>query len=596
MVMDFETTEITHISENFKNFNLHGRSTAEIGVGSSSGGGLPEEYRFFQDWVDPSIVEKLREVPIGHSLFLPGLFQAKSLRLPFELDLALQSPELMSRSQGVSLTQGVRSERSPSMMRHQSNFDAIVHHVREEDDPQGGRLLGRSRLIVEWLPGLPVSKQPTRGWSLFKDLNEKEAMDRLLEMISPIIPFDRGMIYQFESDGSGTVVAEKLCPSANVKDSPAGRGTSRNNDDALEGSSMDSNCGDAHGLESFLGLRYPATDIPRIVRALYLKYPMRYIADARLPEARVMRVSSSSSVHEEQKSYPFNASPQGASGYGASKARVIFKELDLSPCLCRGVSPYHIRYLNNMGVPSSTSFAIVLGGKLWGLVSLHRYCSGTISYEAFLRVQELVKIFTNHLRTCEVFYQMSFWDQGRLELDDWVKNLALPVIEHGKIVSSPVLQYFGSQEFAFYDGMRWKKFGTQVSDSALINFCKGMRSQTVNGYVETDCLNIEFPELSGFLTDYAGISLMWCTDLTHRSDYFLIFLKRELKKLVTWGSQTTFPEVTQSLEEGVDFDRVSPSTSFGRWQKMMSHHSEPWSRESRFLGRSLITTMIRCLP
>lgn len=57
--------------------------------------------------------------------------------------------------------------------------------------------------------------------------------------------FDRVMVYRFEEDDSGTVIAEAA----------------------------------RTGLETFLGLRYPASDIPKQARALYVKSPLRLIAD-----------------------------------------------------------------------------------------------------------------------------------------------------------------------------------------------------------------------------------------------------------------------------------------------------------------------------
>ena len=120
--------------------------------------------------------------------------------------------------------------------------------------------------------------------------------------------FDRVMIYQFQEDASGEVVAE----------------SARN------------------GLPSYLGLRYPAGDIPAQARALYERNILRIIVDVDAVPAAITPALS----------------PEGA-------------PLDLSMSVLRSVSPIHLEYLRNMGVRSSMSISILRGGRLWGLIACH---------------------------------------------------------------------------------------------------------------------------------------------------------------------------------------------------------------------------------
>ncbi|WP_431469734.1 HWE histidine kinase domain-containing protein [Sphingosinithalassobacter sp. LHW66-3] len=122
--------------------------------------------------------------------------------------------------------------------------------------------------------------------------------------------FDRVMVYQFDRDGSGIVVAEAA----------------------------------RSGIGSFLDLRYPASDIPAQARKLYLRTPFRLIADV---EAKPVPI-----VPERDET-------------GAP--------LDLSLSVLRSVSPIHIEYLKNMGVGASMSISIIVEGKLWGLFACHHY-------------------------------------------------------------------------------------------------------------------------------------------------------------------------------------------------------------------------------
>jgi light-regulated signal transduction histidine kinase (bacteriophytochrome)/CheY-like chemotaxis protein len=122
-----------------------------------------------------------------------------------------------------------------------------------------------------------------------------------------ITGFDRAMIYRFQDDGVGEVVAEAAISPANP----------------------------------LLGLHYPASDIPVQARALYLRNPFRIIADVHAATVAIL--------------------PQSAS----------VRPLDLSLAVTRAVSPMHIEYLRNMGVGASLSVSIIVEGRLWGLIACH---------------------------------------------------------------------------------------------------------------------------------------------------------------------------------------------------------------------------------
>src|SRR6476646_1161515 len=133
-----------------------------------------------------------------------------------------------------------------------------------------------------------------------------------------VTDFDRVMIYRFDQDGSGEVIAESA----------------------------------RAGLEPYLGLHYPASDIPRQARILYQRNWLRIIADI---NARAAALEST-----------------------ATHSAAL---LDLSMSVLRSVSPIHIEYLRNMGVGASMSVSILRDGKLWGLFACHHYSPHYISFE-----------------------------------------------------------------------------------------------------------------------------------------------------------------------------------------------------------------------
>lgn len=129
--------------------------------------------------------------------------------------------------------------------------------------------------------------------------------------------FDRVMVYRFEGDGAGEVIAESI-----------------------------------NGMvDSFKGLHFPASDIPAQARRLYTRNLLRIITDVDDPTVPIVPA----------------AGPNG-------------DPLDLSMSGLRAVSPIHIEYLRNMGVKASMSVSIMRRGKLWGLMACHHYSPLRLSY------------------------------------------------------------------------------------------------------------------------------------------------------------------------------------------------------------------------
>lgn len=130
--------------------------------------------------------------------------------------------------------------------------------------------------------------------------------------------FDRVMVYRFDPDGSGVVVAESA----------------------------------RAGIGSFLDLRYPASDIPQQARKLYIRTPFRIIADVDAAPVAIL-------PRRDETGAP----------------------IDLSLSVLRSVSPIHIEYLKNMGVAASMSISIIVEGQLWGLFACHHYAPRRPSFE-----------------------------------------------------------------------------------------------------------------------------------------------------------------------------------------------------------------------
>ncbi len=187
-------------------------------------------------------------------------------------------------------------------------FDAILHR-----EP-GGVLLVELEIAYGVRPfAFPNTYQAVRG--SVEELNRAASLTELYDVtaraVRELTGFDRVMVYRYDADYNGEVVAE-----AKRED-----------------------------LNSFLGLHYPSTDIPAQARALYEKNWLRLISDVGYTPAPLVP-----SIDPE---------------WG--------EPVDLTHATLRSVSPIHVEYLHNMGVHASMSISLLRHGKLWGLIACHHY-------------------------------------------------------------------------------------------------------------------------------------------------------------------------------------------------------------------------------
>jgi chemotaxis family two-component system sensor kinase Cph1 len=195
-----------------------------------------------------------------------------------------------------------------------TRFEAMLHH---SPGAEGRR---PPVLVVELEPfSGHASLTYTTTYEPVRDaltaLDRATSMAELYEVavtrVRELTGFDRVMLYHFDADYNGEVVAE-----AKRED-----------------------------LNAFRGLHYPASDIPPQARALYEKNWIRLISDIGYTPVPIVPTDD-----------PVTGQP-----------------LDLTYSTLRSVSPIHVEYLQNMGVGASMSISLLRDGRLWGLIACHHY-------------------------------------------------------------------------------------------------------------------------------------------------------------------------------------------------------------------------------
>ena len=207
-----------------------------------------------------------------------------------------------------------------------NRYGALIVSLRIRGQTRRFRLLpyrSGARVVAELEP---IHGQPER-W-LFGALADWQAdlagyttreglLGALTALVRELAGYDRVMVYQFDEDWNGSVVAESL----------------------------------ADGADSYLGHHFPASDIPAQVRRLYSIKRVRDIPDATAQAVPLVPASD----------------------------QLDDAPLDLSLGMLRAVAPIHVHYLANMGVVASMSIALHLDGRLWGLLACHASAPNLLS-------------------------------------------------------------------------------------------------------------------------------------------------------------------------------------------------------------------------
>ncbi|WP_118135017.1 HWE histidine kinase domain-containing protein [Oceanicella sp. SM1341] len=335
--------------------------------------------------------------------------------------------------------------------------------------------------------------------------------------------FDRVMFYRFLDDGTGEVIAEARAP----------------------------------GMESYMGLRYPASDIPRQARALYLRNTIRLIADS------------------SDEGVPIRPAvdPMG---------RII----DLSGSVLRSVSPIHLQYLRNMGVAASMSISIIVDGKLWGLVACHHRTPLVLSQVKRNAAQLFGQMFS-------LVLQSKLIDEERRH-DDQVRDLTA-AIARAASSEQPVTRMLLDCVADFMplleaDGVAVvvegavETRGSVPGTEEILSLARALNRTPAGQVYVTDHL----AGLSPAAAEHAGVaSGLLAIPVSRLPRDYILFFRRELPRKVTWAGNPDKP-ATAGLPGG----QLSPRESFAAWAEEVRGRSDEWSRAQRRIAGQLRVSLL----
>ena len=338
--------------------------------------------------------------------------------------------------------------------------------------------------------------------------DEQDMCDKAAKLIRDFLGYDRVMIYRFDENWNGAVVSE-----------------------ARESS-----------LESWLGLNYPATDIPQQARKLFLKQGVRIIADV-----------DDTSVKIQPPLSPVSDNP-----------------LDLSKSELRAVSPIHIEYLQNMKVGATLTAAIVYKDTLWGLVACHHYSPKFINYYKRLSAKFLTQVFATQLGLRTSNTNLQFVNRSNNVRSTLIEQMSKNWnIEEGLTnFDTTLLDLTDAKGAAILLEGNLTVIGITPSENQIFELKNWLIEQDIKEEVfYTKSLSQLYSKANDFKDVAAGLMFI---PISKGDQNALFWFKPERKETVHWAGN---PDKAVLSKTGED---LSPRKSFEKWMQEVDGQSEPW--------------------
>ncbi|CAB9505131.1 Phytochrome-like protein cph1 [Seminavis robusta] len=325
------------------------------------------------------------------------------------------------------------------------------------------------------------------------------------EVFNILGKFDRGLVYKFNDDSTGEVIYETMkegCPAS-----------------------------------SYMGMRFPAADIPLPARQLYIKNGLRYIEDVHAQNVPILHLNEGN--------------------------------VDLTNCRMRAVSKPHIMYLRNMGIQASMSIAILVEGRLWGLLAFHGYSGPfkpslhqriaceTINSMLSLKMETLIKKAASK-RVTQLSEKLVRWEQARsvaANLEESGKEI-LPILDADVMVvriqvpTKEEMDQVVIGEKSLVPGEKfWQSFENQQHRTMCSFVCRGEQEKW--GLADGDCP--------------AGV-------VYFRGALVQVMLGRGVRsKDVVWGGRPDEPKTRLN-------GHLCPRKSFEKYMERARLESRAWSK------------------
>jgi light-regulated signal transduction histidine kinase (bacteriophytochrome) len=334
-------------------------------------------------------------------------------------------------------------------------------------------------------------------------------LDQAVREVRVLTGFDRVMLYRFHPDWSGEVVAEDR----------------------------------ADYMPGFIGLHFPASDIPAQARDLYRSNPIRVIADVHYTPVPLL-----------------------------VSAEMADRPVDLSFAQLRSVSPLHIEYLQNMGVGASMSVSVLRGGELWGLIACHH--------------RGPMQVDNDRRQACRLLAQVLAWQLAVAEEASIALHSATVRAVQAKVLADTargrdhrdaiirhaddLLRLMDAGGFALVTLEAVTLVGATPTEQAVRALTKWLTTRDdTEANFETDRLSALYPSAEALTAVASGVLAV---PLSRPPRQMMLWFRPEVAQTIVWGGN---PRKPVELTPGGP-DRLTPRRSFAAWKESVHGRSRPW--------------------
>lgn len=367
--------------------------------------------------------------------------------------------------------------------------------------------------LIELEPAIPESGSDEPPLDVIDRANAEfgrsddivDLSDRAARLIAEITGFDRVMVYRFLDDDSGKVVAEH----------------------------------NAADMDGFLNHHFPASDIPKQARALYVRNRVRVIPDVDYVPAPIR-----------------SADP-------------AIVDIDLSDVGMRAVSPIHIQYLHNMGVAASASVSIVKDGLLWGLIACHHREPRNLTYVQRKTCELVAAAFGQRVRAQE---EASDYRE-RLRMRAAEDAIATRLIQEGDpdtiaaAIAPDLQRMMDADGFALIRGVSIHRSGHTPDGADIQEVANWTRRQGISP-LHTATLPARFEPANAYRELASGVLAIV---LPGDVPLVLMWFRAEELQTVQWAGN---PHKAVTVAPG---EKLTPRASFEAWSEDIRGRSRAWS-------------------
>ncbi|MBK5438764.1 GAF domain-containing protein [Pseudomonas sp. TH32] len=325
--------------------------------------------------------------------------------------------------------------------------------------------------------------------------------------IRALTGYDRVTLYRFEQEGHGKVIGEAL----------------------------------SDGMQPYLGLCFPASDIPPQARELYRLNWVRVIPDAQYQPVPILPALR-----------PDTGAP-----------------LDLSFAVLRSVSPVHCHYLKNMGVRSSMSISLLKDDQLWGLITCGHREPLRVPHELRTACTSIGQLLSMQITLLQERQERRHQLDKAAMVEELVAAMTADqcdVMESLLPCAQTLLNLTDAGGLAILVEGRLHVFGVCPTRAEIHGLYRWVREQG-KGVVHSHQLSVDFPPAAAYQAHASGL-LAFC--LPKPVDNAVMWFRPEVQSTVEWSGQPV-----KHQEPGAT--SLSPRLSFELWKQQVDGKALYWT-------------------